>query len=128
MKGRGRKGRCNKCRKVTALTRHHIVPRSEGGSDDETNIELICRPCHDRVHRAMARDRPRATSKVERKARKMRIKTFRSQLEFECKPAYNKCTNCGIICLNFVLELLVIFFQWLDEMTSRSYGQALAGR
>jgi hypothetical protein len=120
MNGRRSIGRCGRCNKVARLTRHHIVPRSEGGSDDEANIELVCRPCHDKIHRMAARTRPRKVSKVERKARKMRIKSFRAQLQFECTPKYQKCVNCEVICLNFVLELLVIFFQWLDEVTRKA--------
>ena len=121
MQRRGRIGRCNRCKKSLPLTRHHIVPRSEGGSDDEDNIELVCRPCHDRIHRA--RTRPRASTKAERRARKTRIRTYKAQVQFECTPNYHKCKNCDIICLNYVLELLVLFFQWLDEVTRKAYGK-----
>lgn len=111
-------GRCNRCNKTTRLTRHHIVPRSEGGNDDETNIELVCWQCHKDIHKVQPRDRQ--TSRVDRVARKTRIKTFKAQLQFDCRPSYHKCKNCEIICLNFVIELLVIFFQWLDEITKEA--------
>jgi 5-methylcytosine-specific restriction protein A len=26
----------------------HIVPKSQGGTDDEANLRSVCRPCHDR--------------------------------------------------------------------------------
>lgn len=32
------------------LTKHHIVPRSEGGPTTLENLVLICRPCHDEIH------------------------------------------------------------------------------
>ena len=28
------------------IERAHILPRCEGGSDDEQNLHLLCRPCH----------------------------------------------------------------------------------
>jgi len=111
----GTVGRCSRCKKVQALTRHHIVPRCEGGPDEESNIELVCRPCHDRIHRAMPR--ARTVTKAERTARRTRIKTYRTQVRFNCKPNLGKCRDCQVVCMNFVLELLAIFFRWLDEMT-----------
>ena len=29
---------------------HHIIPLSEGGKDEPGNIELLCKPCHGKVH------------------------------------------------------------------------------
>jgi hypothetical protein len=124
MQNARRVGRCNRCEKRTRLTRHHIVPRSEGGNDDETNIELVCWQCHKEIHRAQPQGRQ--TSKTDRVARKTRIKTFKAQLQFDCKPTYNKCKNCEVICMNFVIELLVIFFQWLDEITRDAYRKPTA--
>lgn len=116
------KGRCNRCRKVAPLTRHHVVPRSEGGGDDEDNIELVCRACHDAIHRTRPR---RTTNKAVRVARRARIKVLRSQVDFKCRPRLDKCKNCNAICMNFVIELLLIFFRWLDEVTREAYEGAL---
>lgn len=30
---------------------HHILMRSQGGSDDLTNLLMCCRVCHDSIHR-----------------------------------------------------------------------------
>lgn len=30
---------------------HHLLHRSQGGSDDDHNLLLLCRPCHDSIHR-----------------------------------------------------------------------------
>ena len=120
-------GRCSMCRKVQPLTRHHIVPRSDGGADEDANIELVCRPCHNALHRM--RPRARTVSRVQREARKTRIKAIRAQVRFECTPRIERCRDCQAVCLNFVLELLAIFFRWLDEMTSialRTQGPASA--
>jgi len=115
-------GRCKECRRATALTRHHIVPRSKGGSDEPENIKLLCRECHNKLHRTAPRERVR--SKTDRTARKALIKAHKAALDLKCKPSCEKCSNCAISCMNLVLELLVIFFQWLDEATREAYGRA----
>ena len=35
----------------TVLVKHHIVPRSEGGSNDASNLVALCRNCHWLVHK-----------------------------------------------------------------------------
>lgn len=52
--------KCNRCgvtarpprwdRPGIALTRHHIIPRSQGGSNRKENIEILCWPCHAKEH------------------------------------------------------------------------------
>lgn len=32
------------------LEGHHIIQRSLGGTDDDTNIVLLCSRCHRRIH------------------------------------------------------------------------------
>ena len=34
------------CGKTGKIDGHHIIPRSQGGSDDESNIAYICHECH----------------------------------------------------------------------------------
>lgn len=29
---------------------HHIVPLSEGGTNDESNLMSLCRSCHEKIH------------------------------------------------------------------------------
>lgn len=75
--GDGDTGLCEMCRRDAVLTIHHMIPRSEhtrylhkgyshaflkgitnqGVSEEATNIAMICRPCHNMVHRV-------ATNKV----------------------------------------------------------------
>lgn len=48
-------GRCRVCRRaLDTLTLggdcHHIVFRSQGGRDETSNVVLLCRACHDKVH------------------------------------------------------------------------------
>ena len=30
---------------------HHIVPLSEGGTNDESNLMSLCRSCHEKIHK-----------------------------------------------------------------------------
>ena len=30
---------------------HHIVPLSEGGTHDESNLMSLCRSCHEKIHK-----------------------------------------------------------------------------
>ena len=49
--GRYRKNTCLCClRKFSSYlppSPHHLLPRSQGGTDDERNIVFLCRNCHD---------------------------------------------------------------------------------
>lgn len=38
--------RCARCLSPGPLDVHHKIPVSEGGSDDPTNLETLCEPCH----------------------------------------------------------------------------------
>lgn len=42
---------CQQCKRdgrVTAANQvDHIKPKAKGGTDDESNLEALCRPCHD---------------------------------------------------------------------------------
>ena len=57
--------RCGLCeREVQATSRHHLVPREEGGKLGPT-VDL-CQPCHSSVHRFLTnRDLARRYSSVE---------------------------------------------------------------
>jgi len=43
-------GLCQACRKQGRLTPardvDHIIPKAEGGTDDESNLQSLCRACH----------------------------------------------------------------------------------
>lgn len=42
---------CQQCKKKnTSLNVHHIVFRSNGGSDDESNLITLCSDCHHKLH------------------------------------------------------------------------------
>lgn len=43
---------CQRCHAAQAVDAHEVVPRSAGGSiTDPANIRLLCRECHDWIHR-----------------------------------------------------------------------------
>lgn len=33
-----------------AYLTHHVVPRGRGGTNDDSNLLGLCRPCHDLIH------------------------------------------------------------------------------
>lgn len=41
---------CVNCGKTSDLYLHHIVPLSNGGTNNESNIVKLCGTCHARVH------------------------------------------------------------------------------
>ena len=43
-------GRCDKCGTVHFIDIHHIKPLKEGGSNELSNIELLCCTCHRNEH------------------------------------------------------------------------------
>ena len=40
---------CVNCDSV-AVDRHHIIPRSLGGSDKDSNLAWLCLECHGKIH------------------------------------------------------------------------------
>ena len=46
----GEKVRCERCEYTDDLEWHHRIYRSDGGSDDPSNLEVLCRMCHHREH------------------------------------------------------------------------------
>lgn len=42
--------KCTLCPATTGLERHHKQFRSQGGTDEEGNLALLCRVCHGAVH------------------------------------------------------------------------------
>ncbi len=45
---------CVACGTPDNLNQHHLVPRSLGGSDDESNLLTLCGPCHAKAHQVQA--------------------------------------------------------------------------
>jgi 5-methylcytosine-specific restriction endonuclease McrA len=43
------KDKCVNCGKQ-AEHYHHIIPRSLGGTDNETNLVALCNTCHGKLH------------------------------------------------------------------------------
>lgn len=51
------KPECVKCETTLGLTVHHFVPRSKGGEDVKSNRMVLCRGCHDDIHRGRSSER-----------------------------------------------------------------------
>lgn len=45
---------CVACGQSDNLNQHHLVPRSLGGGDEETNILTLCGECHAKAHSVQA--------------------------------------------------------------------------
>ena len=45
---------CVACGQSGNLHQHHLVPRSIGGGDDETNLLTLCGSCHAKAHSVQA--------------------------------------------------------------------------
>lgn len=45
---------CVACGQSGNLNQHHLVPRSIGGSDDESNLITLCGSCHAKAHQVKA--------------------------------------------------------------------------
>ena len=41
---------CVACSRTDDLNHHHLVPRSVGGLDDESNLITLCHECHGKIH------------------------------------------------------------------------------
>ena len=52
--------RCSKCGKAGRIEVHHIIPISEGGTNDPENLACLCRECHINIHRRQVSERERA--------------------------------------------------------------------
>lgn len=42
--------RCRRCGTGFDLHVHHIIYRSQGGPDEDSNLITLCQSCHDKVH------------------------------------------------------------------------------
>jgi hypothetical protein len=44
-------GQCQTClQENVVLYRHHIIPRSRGGTDSDNNLINLCETCHGKIH------------------------------------------------------------------------------
>ena len=41
---------CQICKESKKLTIHHKRPRSQGGTNNDSNLILLCKNCHDAIH------------------------------------------------------------------------------
>lgn len=64
---RYRRAKCSSCRKTHWIHRHHIIPRSKGGSDDPSNLIDVCSNCHEDIHEGPAGANLRRDPEIEAK-------------------------------------------------------------
>jgi 5-methylcytosine-specific restriction endonuclease McrA len=61
------RGPCQQCGQEHWLHKHHIIPRSQGGSNDPTNLVRLCSNCHEDIHDGPVGANLRRTPEVEAK-------------------------------------------------------------
>jgi hypothetical protein len=65
--------RCLRCRSTRDLTVDHIVPRSRGGSNDESNLQTLCRKCNSaKNNRISAQEQPDVSPTLAEQSRASR--------------------------------------------------------
>lgn len=61
---------------------HHIVPRTEGGTDIPANLIALCKTCHDQVHEGAKRLSTRTIkASIKRNVQATQMNVLRSQLK-----------------------------------------------
>jgi len=82
---------CKICRKKTDyLESHHIVPKSRGGSDDESNLINICVECHGLAHDVSFSNNKNGLVKESFDRRKNQIKIDNKWLDDNLDFVHNK--------------------------------------
>jgi hypothetical protein len=84
-------GRCEDCKKWKVLDPDHRTKRSQGGSNDISNIDWVCRECHNK------RDNMGDPGKKKKDKHNWKVK----HLCIQCKKwtRFILCENCGRISL-----------------------------
>ena len=41
---------CNRDETVILMTKHHMIPKSKDGENDESNYLWLCKDCHAQIH------------------------------------------------------------------------------
>lgn len=84
---------CAGCGREDSLTRHHVVPRSQGGAGG--TIQILCLPCHQRVHNIL----PKKAELTEFKTPKKALVLRRIQIQpHQCMAKmlrWGTCPTCG---------------------------------
>lgn len=80
-------GKCRKCGTTQYLTVDHILPKCEGGTNDFSNLETLCRVCHNRKDNSLHRKLSSKLSKeyLERVVERMEKKRVKYNRERKSK-------------------------------------------
>lgn len=49
--------KCSECGSKEDLDIHHIVDLSKGGTNEASNLKVVCKTCHDKIHGTVPRRR-----------------------------------------------------------------------
>jgi len=74
-----RGGICESCRERIAVDAHHLIYKSQGGSDTADNLIILCRSCHAEAH---ATKNKSLTKERKNEKRKLGVDATRRALYF----------------------------------------------
>lgn len=78
--------RCRACGKTYPLDPpHHIILKSQGGTDDLWNLITLCMTCHNQAHNGKGKGADRQTG---RQVMISILKRLRTAIDYRWEPAY----------------------------------------
>ena len=85
---------CYRCDKTNSqgreMTAHHIIPRSEGGTMEQSNLVALCNPCHDIVEVSNARSLVDILATYDAGTRVIQIKDFTDREASFKRPPWHR--------------------------------------
>ena len=57
--------KCPNCKRAEPLTKHHVIPQSKGGINNESNYLWICGSCHVKLHSLYTRKYLKTTANTK---------------------------------------------------------------
>jgi 5-methylcytosine-specific restriction endonuclease McrA len=51
--------RCSECDSKENLDIHHIIDLAKGGTNDPSNLKVVCKMCHDKIHNTIPKKKLR---------------------------------------------------------------------
>jgi 5-methylcytosine-specific restriction endonuclease McrA len=86
-------GNCGYCGSKKNIHIHHSIPQSRGGPNEMSNLELLCRDCHHKIHVQIHKLIPNKTPKNVKGMKKHDCGTYASEFT---KGTYF-CESCNSI-------------------------------
>lgn len=86
---------CVACANTENLHQHHLIPKSRGGSNDETNLITLCGECHAKIHGNRSKWNTSELTKSALKAKKERAERDGVELKLGNRTNLNDAQSKG---------------------------------